>query len=65
MKYLKQLDKDVPETAAKLYEKADTYRRQVVSLELIVQNYNRIITCLNDVEEPLVKEKIIRMNKEV
>lgn len=65
VKYLKQLDKGVPETAAKLYEKADIYRRQVVSLELIIQNYNRIVTCLNDVEEPLVKDKIVRMNKEI
>lgn len=32
VKYLKQLSRDVPETAAKLFEKADTYRRQVVSL---------------------------------
>ena len=50
VKYLKQLDRDVPETAFKLFEKADIYRRQVVSLELIIQNYNRIVTCLNDVE---------------
>jgi len=65
VKYLKQLDRGVPETATKLYEKADIYRRQVVSLELIIQNYNRIVTCLNDVEEPLVKERIIRMNKDI
>lgn len=50
VKYLKQLERDVPETASKLFEKADIYRRQVVSLELIIQNYNRIVTCLNDVE---------------
>jgi len=48
VKYLKQLDRGVPETATKLYEKADIYRRQVVSLELIIQNYNRIVTCLNE-----------------
>ena len=65
VKYLKQLDRDVPETAFKLFEKADIYRRQVVSLELIIQNYNRIVTCLNDVEEPLVKERIVRMNKDI
>jgi dynein heavy chain len=32
VKYLKQLDRDVPETAFKLFEKAEIYRRQVVSL---------------------------------
>lgn len=62
VKYLKQLNIDVPETAEKLFEKADTYRRQVVSLELIIQNYNKIITCLNDVEEPLVKKRIVKMD---
>ena len=62
---MKQLDRGVPETAEKLFEKADTYRRQVVSLELIIQNYNKIVTCLNDVEEPLVKERIVRMNKDI
>ena len=34
-------------------------------MELIIQNYNRIVTCLNDVEEPLVKERILRMNKDI
>lgn len=63
VKYLKQLNANVPETAEKLFEKADTYRRQVVSLELIIQNYNKIITCLNDVEEPLVKKRIVKMDE--
>lgn len=63
VKYLKQLDVNVPETAEKLFLKADTYRRQVVSLELIIQNYNKIITCLNDVEEPLVKKRIVKMDE--
>ena len=65
VKYLKQLNSTVPETAEKLFEKADTYRRQVVSLELIIQNYNKIITCLNDVEEPLVKKRIVKMDEEI
>ena len=65
VKYLKLLNMDVPDTAKALYSKAETYRRQVVSLELIVQNYNKIITCLNDVEEPLVKKRIVQMDTEV
>lgn len=63
VKYLKLLGSQVPETAEKLFEKAETYRRQVVSLELIIQNYNKIMTCLNDVEEPLVKKKIVVMDQ--
>ncbi len=62
---MKLLGNDVPETAEKLFEKAETYRRQVVSLELIIQNYNKIMTCLNLVEEPLVKKKIVVMDTEV
>ena len=63
VKYLKLLGNSVPETAERLFEKAETYRRQVVSLELIIQNYNKIMTCLNDVEEPLVKKKIVAMDQ--
>jgi hypothetical protein len=32
---------------------------------MIVQNYNKIITCLNEVEEPLVKKRIQAMDKDV
>jgi dynein heavy chain len=63
VKYLKLLGKGVPETAEKIFDKVDTYRRQVISLELIIQNYNKIITCLNDVEEPLVKKRIVAMDE--
>lgn len=58
VKYLKLLERKVPETAEKLFSKAETYRKQIVSLELIVENYNFIITCLHPVEEPLVSKRI-------
>jgi len=31
-------------------------------LDLIVNNYNDIITCLHRVEEPLIKERIQKMD---
>ena len=65
MKYLKLLNITVPETAEVIYAKVDVYRTQTVSLDLIVQNYNKIVTCLNEVEEPLVKKRIQAMDKEV
>jgi dynein heavy chain len=65
VKYLKQLHMTVPQTAESIFEKANTYRYQTVSLDMIVQNYNKIITCLNEVEEPLVKKRIQAMDKDV
>lgn len=65
VKYLKLLHMSVPKTAESIFAKANTYRVQTVSLDLIVQNYNKIITCLNDVEEPLVKKRIQAMDKDV
>lgn len=41
-----------------IYKKGNTYRTQIVSLDIIVGNYNHIIKCLHPVEEPLVKKKI-------
>lgn len=55
----------VPETAEVIFDKVSVYRYQTVNLDLIVQNYNKIITCLNEVEEPLVKKRIQAMDKEV
>lgn len=55
----------VPPTAESIFEKATTYRYQTVSLDMIVQNYNKIVTCLNEVEEPLVKKRIEAMDKDV
>jgi len=44
---------------------AKTYRKQIVSLDLIVANYNSIITSMHPVEEPLVKKNIIKMEQEI
>ena len=63
VKYLKLLGISVPETAEVIFDKVAVYRYQTVSLDLIVQNYNKIITCLNEVEEPLVKRRIQAMDK--
>lgn len=45
--------------------KAETYRTQIVALDMIVDNYNNIKTCLLPVEEPLVKKKISEMEEQV
>lgn len=65
VKYMKQLSMDVIPTAEEMFVKSEVYRRQIVSLDLIVQNYNKIITCLTPVEKPLVKARIENMDKQI
>lgn len=62
VRYFKLLNLPVPETATFIFDKVDIYRVQTVSLELIVNNYNQIITCLHPVEEPLIKDRIEKMD---
>ena len=62
VKYFNLLGLSVPENAAEIFDKDETYRSQICSLELIVNNYNNIITCLHPVEEPLIKDKIEKMD---
>ena len=62
---MKQLGMSVIPTAEDMFVKSEVYRSQIVSLELIVQNYNKIITCLTAVERPLVKARIENMDKQI
>ena len=55
----------MPEKAENIYAKNDQYRDQICQLDLIVNNYNNIITCLHPVEEPLIKERIEQMDSEL
>jgi dynein heavy chain len=63
VKYFQLLGIEVPEMAAEIFEKNDTFRDQTIQLDLIVNNYNEIISTLHPVEEPLVKEKIERIDE--
>lgn len=65
VKYMKQLKLDVIPMAEQMFVKSEVFRRQIVSLDLIVQNYNRIVTCLEPVEQPLVKARILTMDKQI
>ncbi|GBF97683.1 flagellar outer dynein arm heavy chain beta [Raphidocelis subcapitata] len=48
----------VPAAAASIYERADTYRSQISSLDLMVTLYNRIQRTILAVERPLVDGKL-------
>jgi dynein heavy chain len=52
----------VPETALEIYQRADVYRRWVGQLDIVVQKYNAVLTELLPVEEPLLEEKIVKMD---
>ena len=53
----------MPDRAAALFGKVDTYRRWSGRLELIVEMYNNIIATLLPVEKPLMMKRINEMNK--
>ena len=62
-KYLLLLDLEVPEAGNTLFTKVETYRRQTCLLDQISDMYNNILKTLLPVEEPLLVEKITRMNR--
>jgi len=55
----------VPEQARNIFTNDKTYRDQIIKLDIIVMNYNKIKTCLHPVEEPLVKKKIEEMEEKI
>lgn len=63
VKYLQNLDIEVPERANLLFEKADIYRTQTGRLEIIVTMYNEILKILLPVEKPLLSKRIEAMDK--
>lgn len=63
VKYLYQLNIAVPDRAAQIYANDDQYRTQINKLDQIVLMYNNVITNLNLVEEPLIIDRIKKMDK--
>lgn len=56
VKYILLLDKlQLPKSAMDIYENKETYRDQIVQLEMIIESHNYIMTCLHPMEEPLIK----------
>ena len=52
----------VPEEALAMYNKADTYREWTGQLDFTVQKYNNVLVDLLPVEEPLLEERIVKMD---
>ncbi|KAM8981229.1 dynein axonemal heavy chain 11 isoform 1-T1 [Sarcophilus harrisii] len=59
VKYLLWLEKsDIPDSALAIYGKRSTYLKQIGSLELLVQWYNKLKLSLLEVEQPLIGEEL-------
>jgi dynein heavy chain len=55
-------DIKVPEAASEMFGKAGVYRQWVGQLDHIVQMYNSVLTELLPVEEPLLEDRITKMD---
>ena len=53
---------EVPPSALEMFSRADTYRKWVGPLDIIVSKYNSVVTELLPVEEPLLEDRIVKMD---
>lgn len=58
IKYLKILNLEIPSEAEEVFAKNNIFRKNIASLENITGQYNNIILSLNEVEKPIVQEKL-------
>lgn len=65
VKYLLQLGIEVMPAALAIFENAETYRRQIGNLDLIVNMYNEMIETLHPVERPLVEKDIAAIDESI
>ena len=63
VKYFLLLGVDVPPAARKVYEKAETYRKQIGNLDIITFRYNDMVRTLLPVEKPLVEKDLAHINE--
>lgn len=57
-KYFLVLKIEVPESAAAIFQHADTFRQQIGALDLIVGLHNKVQLTILPVEKPLVQQKL-------
>eukprot|EP00899_Mesostigma_viride_P009330 jgi/Mesvir1/18399/Mv14277-RA.1 len=58
VKYFLLLGLEVPESALRIYKRAETFRQQTGNLDLVVNIYNKLLVSLLPVEMPLVEKKL-------
>jgi dynein heavy chain len=62
VKYILLLQKDCPDSALAIFEKAEVYRRQTGNLDLIVDLYNSSQVTLLPVERPLLQPQLEKID---
>ncbi|TPX33478.1 hypothetical protein SmJEL517_g03633 [Synchytrium microbalum] len=62
VRYLESLAVKAPETAARIYSKAEVYRQFIFSLAHISTQYNSIKTSVLEVERPLIESKVLAVD---
>lgn len=63
VKYFSIIDMVVPQSASEIFSKNDVYRTQTGNLEIIVTMYNQIKQTLLPEEEPLLDDRIKKMDQ--
>lgn len=66
VKYLEMRDKEtIPESAAEIYSKNETFRQYLGSLDLIVKWYNKIRETVLEVEFPLIENRLKEIDEQL
>ncbi|KAJ3391292.1 hypothetical protein HDU84_006208 [Entophlyctis sp. JEL0112] len=65
VKYFASLTVTVPEAAAAIFAKSETFRKYIYSLEHISGMYNGIRTSTLDVERPLIEGKVLAIDQQI
>ena len=65
VKYLKILNMTIPKEADEAFQKNSIFRKQISNLENIKAQYNNIILQLNEVEKPMVQNKLNKVEAQL
>lgn len=68
VKYLEQLDssdRELPGSAANVFQQNETYRKYLQNLDVTVALYNNVRETLLDVEYPLIEQQLIDIDKQL
>lgn len=63
VKYFILINMPVPQSAQEIYSRKEVYRTQTGNLDMIVAMYNEIKQTLLPVEEPLLEDRIVKMDQ--
>lgn len=68
VKYLDQLDssdRELPTSAANVFQQNETYRKYLQNLDVIVALYNNVRETILDVEYPLIEQQLLDIDQQL